>query len=195
MRACARSVVALLLATALAGCDEGTAPVPDGEGLHFTFDGGAHNGAGMPAFTDGEFAGETFAIAFPDSVGGLVLASFERKSGTVGDLFILQLTRREAGDFDPCGTGHECHGRLLDGLDATDLQSLEAAWEVTAGTTIVEELTEQRVVGGFRSLLLVRQDGGTTRSIDGTFDLPLLSEAEGVDIMKCFLTRVTGGAC
>lgn len=40
----------------------------------------------------GAVAATTFAIAFPDSVSGLVISGFQLREGTRGDLFILQLT-------------------------------------------------------------------------------------------------------
>jgi hypothetical protein len=188
-------LVTIATAAALAGCSEAAGPESPGDGLDFSWEGGAHHAAGLPSFSGQEIEPETFAIAFPDSVGGLVVASFELEEGTVGDLFILQLVQRATGTFT-CGLGHDCHGRILEGIDAANLQSVETYWEIESGSVTVETLTADRVAGHFDDLLLVAGDAGPTRTVDsGTFDLELLSEADGVDIMRCFLTRVTGGTC
>lgn len=95
----------------------------------------------------------TFAIAFPDSVGELVITSFEQSAGTRGDLSIL-------------GAHRALLGRLRSGAPAR--------W---------------RRLPREEARLAEREP----RSIpSGTFDLPLLSEEEGVEIMMCFLRRATG---
>ncbi|MFO7894513.1 MAG: hypothetical protein R6U63_12330 [Longimicrobiales bacterium] len=191
-------VATLAFATGLVGCSDASGPgEPEGpdDGVNFTWDGGTYHAAGLPSFSGQEIEPETFAIAFPDSVGGLVVSGFERKEGTVGDLFIIQLVQRATGTFT-CGVGQNCHGRILEGVDATDLQSVQTYWEIESGTVTVDTLTDDHIVGHFDGLVLGDDGTGATRSIEnGTFDLELLSEADGVDIMRCFLTRVTGGTC
>lgn len=192
-----RSTLVLLLAVFLvAACDDPATPGPNPEsGVTFTYQGGTTYAAdGAPDLQDGAVAAGTFAIAFPDSVGGLVISGFQLRDGTRGDLFILQLTTARTGDFGPCGVGADCHGRLLENIDAEDLQSLDAAWEIEGGTVQVTEAGPQRVVGSFQDLTLT--DGDESRAVDsGTFDLPLMSQQDGIDIMQCFLTRLTGGSC
>ncbi len=214
------TVVLLLAVLASAACDDPATPGSmAATGVNFTYLGGPSYAAdGVPDFEGGDVGAGTFAIAFPDSVGGLVLSSFQKGDGTRGDLFILQLTVERTGDFGPCGVrrdshgevvalaervggtgsrswiGGDCHGRLLENIDAENLQSLDAAWEIASGIVQVTEAGPERVVGSFKGLTLAGDDG--FRTIDsGTFDLPLLSAQQGVDIMQCFLTRLTGGSC
>lgn len=190
------SLAALLTLT---GCDDPTDP-PGGteEGIHLTYsDGGSYQTAGPPQITGGELDAADFAIAFPDSTGGLVIATFQGTEGTRGDLFILQFVEQRTGTFQDCGLGGDCHGRILEGIDAADLSDVEAYWEITGGSVTLDEAGPDRVSGSVSDLLLLLEpDGLATRTIqDGTFDLALLSEDEGVAVMECFLTRVTGGSC
>lgn len=150
---------------------------------------------GMPVFASGQVSPATFAIAFADSVGGLVITSFQATTGTRGDLFILQLTSLQPGTFGPCGVGAGCHGRLLEGIDADNLHDVEAAWEIVDGTLVLEAAAD-RAVGSFTNFELRSADGASTRTVtSGSFDLPLLDHAEGTANMQCFLARATGGSC
>jgi hypothetical protein len=200
-----RSVLALSLAftlaafLALTACDDPTDP-PMGteEGIDLTFsDGASYQTAGPPQITGGELDAADFAIAFPDSTGGLVIATFQKTEGTRGDLFILQFVQQRTGTFEDCGLGGDCHGRILESIDAANLSDLQAYWEITAGTVMLDEAGPDRVSGSVSGLVLAQQpDGIATRTIqEGSFDLALLSEDEGIGVMECFLTRVTGGTC
>jgi hypothetical protein len=62
---------------------------------------------------------------------------------------------------------------------------------------MLDEAGPDRVSGSVSGLVLAQQpDGIATRTIqEGSFDLALLSEDEGIGVMECFLTRVTGGTC
>lgn len=183
----------------LSACDDPTNPPPGGdEGIDLTFsDGGSYQTEGVPQISGGELDAADFAIAFPDSTGGLVIATFRKTEGTRGDLFILQLVQQRTGEFDDCGLGGDCHGRILEGIDAANLSDLEGYWEILGGRVTLEEAGPDRAVGTVEDLVLtLLNDGTTTRIIqEGSFDLALLSEGEGVAAMECFLTRVTGGNC
>lgn len=191
-----RIAAALVLAMAFGGCSDPVDTTPNREdGLAFAFGGVDYRAAGSPSFSGQNVEAATFAVAFHDSVGGLVITSFQLKEGSRGDLFILQLTSSEVGTFT-CGVGHDCHGRLLEGIDAANLQDVEEAWEIDSGSVTVENLGDDEIAGRFDDLLLLPGSGGTVRSVEsGTFDLPLLSQTEGVEIMNCFLARTTGGSC
>lgn len=187
-------VVGAVVATA---CD-GTGPEDRIEGVELAFgDGGAYVAAGAPQFVGGEVAGETFAIAFADSVGGLVITSFQVTDGTRGDLLVLQLGSVAEGTFEPCGAGQECHGRILQGLDPENLDIAPAFFELAGGSVTISELEEERVAGSMADLeFLPTEDGSEPLTVSsGAFDLPLLSHDEGIAIMQCFLVRVTGGTC
>jgi hypothetical protein len=165
-----------------------------GNGLSLTYaDGSEYDAAGMPTFQGIEVSAATFAVAFPDSVGGLVLAGFRQGEGSRGDLFILQLRGQREGHFGPCGIGGDCYGTLLEDIDAQNLQDIGAYWTMTDGSVQVDGAGPERVSGSLADVVLQRQDDAADRTIrDGTFDVPLLSEEETVDIMQCFLRRLTG---
>jgi hypothetical protein len=196
-----RKIVGLALAAGtmalFSGCgDDGTGPGDVGAaGLFMTYvGGGGYEASGMPSFNGNDVAAGTFAIAFEDSIGGLAITSFEQTEGTRGNLFILQLTDRRTGTFSPCGVTQECHGRLLEGIDADSLQVVDMAWEIAGGSVQVDDAGPTRVTGSFSNLVLQAQD--TTlddRTVEsGTFDLLLLPKDEGEAIMRCFLKRATG---
>ena len=188
-------VVPLALAVALSACAEATGPNGE-EGVRLAFDDGAsHVAAGDPTFGAGGLEAATFAIAFPDSVGGLVITSFQLTGETTGDLFVLQAGTFAEGEYGPCQVGGECHGRILEGIDPENLQ-VAAYWEMTGGTLSVDEIGGDRIRGRLTDLAYERSDDRATLVVEsGTFDLPLLSQEEGVAIMQCFLYRVTGGSC
>lgn len=196
---CLAPVFALAGLLALAACGDPVNPPPrGGEGIALSFsDGGSYQTEGAPQITGGELDAADFAIAFPDTVGGLVIATFKKTEGTRGDLFILQLVQRRTEVFNHCGLAGDCHGRILEGIDAANLWDLEEFWEITEGSVTMEEAGPERVVGTVKDLTLtLLNDGTTTRTIqEGSFHLALLSEGEGVAVMECFLTRVTGGTC
>lgn len=182
---------------AVGGCSDsmtGSIDVPAGALAMQYAEGGGYEASGAPVFSGSELSPGTFATAFPDSVGGLTITAFARTNGTRGDLFILQLGDRRKGTFSPCSMFDECRGRLLEDIDAQDLQDVARAWEITGGSVQVDMLGSDRVQGSFAGIVIQSQDGAAeTRTVqNGTFDLPLLSEEEGVDIMQCFLARATG---
>jgi hypothetical protein len=69
----------------LVACADGAGPAGGevGEGVRLAFeDGHSHVAAGDPTFGAGGLEAATFAIAFPDSVGGLVITSFQLTGGS-----------------------------------------------------------------------------------------------------------------
>lgn len=198
-----RSIVMVLAAAAgfaAAACsDPTTPPLPQGgDGLQFTDEQGHQFAAvGYPGFTDGSVDASTFAIAFPDSVGGLVISSFDANEGTRGDLFILQLTENRTGDFPVCGSSHPCHGRLLVGIDAANLSDVREAWELTSGSVTITSIGGGTLAGTFTEFVYTRShDSGETRRVSsGSFEVPLLDEQQARGAMECFLASATGGSC
>ena len=194
-----RTGVLLVVLAVLAACEDAVAPGGEiFEGVAFTWDGGGeHRSSGPPSFEDGAVLSGEFAVAFPDSVGGLVMASFHPREGTKGNLFILQLVERGTGTFGPCGTSQECHGRFLEDLDPEDLSVLPGYWEITDGSVTIDVDGPGRLRGSFTDFVLSGPgDAGGVREIEeGTFDVPLLGAEQGADIMRCFIRRLTGGSC
>ena len=192
-----RIVIGITLAALLAACEEATAPEAAFDGLAFVWDGGSeHRSRGTPSFqSEGVLSGQ-FAVAFPDTVGGLVLASFHPREGRRGDLFILQVTERGVGVTWPCAPSSQCHGRFLEDVDPEDLSVVPQAWEITDGRVSIEVDGPDRVRGRLTDLVLSVPGDEPGREIEeGTFDVPLLSGEDGADIMRCFLRRLTGGSC
>lgn len=193
--------VLLMVATAavvLASCSEATGPDDGADGhLSFTYGGERFEAAGFPLVVEGDLSAADYAVAIPDSVGGLIIASFQLDEGTRGDLFILQLTERRVGEHGPCQDSSPCHGRIFLGIDAANPYDAGALWTLVDGTVSIASLTADRVTGSFTDLAY--SGPGDARSMlqveEGTFQLPLLTEAEGREAMQCFLTRLTGGSC
>lgn len=190
------TLAAIGAVASLAACSDTTgpeSPLPSSLELSYA-DGGTYRASGEPVFDGGDLSAATFATAFPDSVGGYVISSFQMTSGSRGDLFILQLTDRETGDHGPCGTGASCHGRILEDFDADQLTTLGTYWEIISGTVQIEQSGPDRLVRAFTDLTLQAQDStAEERTVDsGTFDLELLSDEEGTAAMQCFLARTSG---
>lgn len=196
---------------AMAGCQDSPLEpgTPETGTLAMSYvDGGGFQAAGAPVFSGSEVAPGPFAIAVPDSLGGVVVSAFSQTGGTRGDLFILQLGEGRQGTFSPCDMFSSCHGRLLEDIDAADLADVGRAWEIVEGSVQVDAFSPDHIRGSFEGLVLESpapgQDSTSSGTIaterrtveDGTFDLPLLSEDEGVGVMRCFLARATGApAC
>lgn len=175
--------VGLVLAVAaLAACndDDPVEPEPGDEpGLGFEYD-GARSGAyqsedaeptigsnGLPEFG-------SWAVARPDSVGGLVIAAFEPTGDEAGDVFILQLLEIRTGVFEPCGifASGGCHGRFFIGVVLDDLATVEEAFEITDGRVEITEASAERVRGTFEATF-ESQDGSRTINVtDGVIDVP-----------------------
>lgn len=188
-------------ALAVGACDDATTAPGDMEtdGLSFTYHNGAtYKASGMPAFEGGDLSGGMFAIALPDSLGGVVITAFDAREGTVGDLLILQLAELAVDVFGPCDAlvGGDCHGRIIADIDATTLEVSGGHWELVGGNVEVLIAAPDRVAGSFDGLVLRLQGDPAEERVlgEGVFDLPLMSEAEGAAAMKCILARSTGAS-
>ena len=188
-------------ALAAAGCSDPTTPplAHESDGLQFTDQNGHRFAAvGYPSFTDGSVNASTFAVAFPDSLGGLVISSFEVTEGTRGDLFILQLTENRTGEFAMCADSEPCHGRLLVGIDAENPSDVRERWELTGGSVTITSNGGGTLAGTFQNFVYTRSDdtgGRTTLVGSGSFEVPLLGEQQARGAMACFLARAIGGSC
>lgn len=199
MYTCRIALVAVGLIAA-AGCSDPTVPSPPdaSEGLQFTDDRGREFASvGYPNFSGGALDASDFAVAFPDSVGGLVISSFEATEGSRGNLFILQLTENRTGNFDSCGVvGEECHGRLLLGIDADNVVDVDETWTLVGGAVSITQNAGAEVIGTFTDLIFEGPDAESDLVVSaGSFSVPLLAENDGRAILDCFLTQATGGTC
>lgn len=188
MKTSLASSLAVLMAgstLAVAGCgDSPTGPTePDGSNLTLNYsDGGQYLASGTPSVDGGQISASSFAVAFTDSVGGVVIAGFQLKDETRGDLFVLQLKDTRSGSFGPCGANQDCHGRIVEDFDAQTRQTTGGPYfEIVSGSVQVDQAGPDRLKGSITDLVLQAQDSvRPDRTIEsGTFDLQLLSDQEG----------------
>jgi hypothetical protein len=192
------SIIALIAAVGLAaaGCTDPTTPTPDDtDGIQLPMAAGQFSSAGSPSFSENDVEADDFAVAFPDSLGGLVIAGFQLDEGTRGDLFILQLIELRTGEAIQCGTMNDCHGRMLVGIDAANVADIDEIWTLTNGSVTITHANSATVAGTFQSLVFTGDGGAQLLAFGGTFEVSVLSESQGRDIMTCFLARATGGTC
>jgi hypothetical protein len=197
------ATIAGCLAGAAACSDEGvTAPAP-GDGLSFQLRGAVsaeYHASGSPGVrADGLPLAGSFAAAFPDSLGGLVIAGYQ-SDGATGDVFILQLPSTGPGEYGPCTRNGEsgCHGRLFLGVDPATLDVAGGAYQVVSGTVSLTGSGGQRVRGTLE-LSLQNADGTETLTVSaGTLDVPLSAdrlESNGVACLARNLEAGTNAPC
>ena len=192
--------IALLALFVFVGCadEEPTEPAEE-SGLGFTYGGdrtGSYAGEGVPSIgSSGLPEVGSWAIARPDSLGGMVIAAFEPSSATTGDLFILQLHPIGTGEFTPCNinAGEGCHGRLIIGVDIEDFTVVEAWFEITSGSVTLTEASSTRVRGTF-SITLENQDGTETITVDdGVIDVPFSNDQQLSHGLSCLARNLRDG--
>lgn len=189
----------LLVAFALTACDEGTTAPDDGAptpiGVDFGLavgDFGNHHGEGLPA-SGAPLAGG-FAVAFPDSLGGLVVLSYDDRSS---DLFILQVSSATPGTFDcgPVTTGSPCHGRLFENVrEVGEMVQVDGQLDITEGTLELREVGPDDVEGSF-SASLVRTAGSGESSltiINGSIFVDLLEKPGESGGLACLIRLAMG---
>lgn len=192
--------IALLAIFAFAGCgdDEPTDPA-EGSGLDFTYGGdrsGSLTSEGVPNIGSGGLPEvDSWAIARPDSLGGMVIAAFEPSGETAGDLFILQLHPIGTGVFTPCdiNAGEGCHGRLIIGVDLEDFTAVEDWFEITSGSVTLTEASSTRVRGTF-SITLENLDQTQTITVtDGVIDVPFSNDPQLSHGLSCLARNLSNG--
>ncbi len=202
---------ALLIALiSLTACDddETTAPSDDPlPGLEFSF-AGAETGTyqsdgrvpdisanGLPAFG-------SWAVARPDSLGGLVIAGFDDEVGGfgpidngLGDVFILQLNEIRDGVFEPCGifASGGCHGRFFVGVVLTDLATVEDAFEITDGRVEIIEASASRIRGSFDATFTSADGARTITVVDGVIDVPFSNDPFVANGIGCLARNLQAG--
>jgi hypothetical protein len=196
-------IAALALAVASAACGESTGPsvtTPSGE-LDFVANGATptdYHASGAPAVRgDGLPLAGSFAAAFPDSLGGVVIAGYDGSGGGGGgDVFILQLTSPAPGEHSPCTLNGEsgCHGRLYRGVDPTNLGVAGGAFQVVPGRVGGTESTADRRRGSMDRSLQSTNGSETLTVTGGTFDLPLASDRLASNGVACLARNLESGA-
>lgn len=189
-----------MVVAGMAGCSDGTGPRAEGDPSGVEFSTGAEvafSAAGLPELTGDRPAAVDFAVAFPDSLGGLVIAGFEVVAGTRGNLFVLQLADVASGEFGPCGISSVCHGSLLVDMDPEYVTVVRESWALSAGRVTVSSVSGSRVTGSFEGFRYIGPNHEETflEIGGGSFDVPLLDEKATRLAMECFVVRVNDGTC
>jgi hypothetical protein len=197
-------IAALVLAVASAACGDSTGPAvtTPGGGLDFVASGAApteYHASGAPGVrTDGLPLAGSFAAAFPDSLGGVVIAGYDGSggSGGSGDVFILQLTSPAPGEHSPCTLNGEsgCHGRLYRGVDPANLSVSGGTFRVVSGRVVVTESTADRLRGSMDLTLQSTNDSETLTVTGGTFDLPVAADRLASNGVACLARNLESGS-
>jgi hypothetical protein len=191
-------IAALALAVASAACAESTGPTTTtpGGALDFVANGATpteYHASGAPAVrADGLPLAGSFAAAFPDSLGGVVIAGYD---GSGGDVFILQLTSPSPGEHSPCTLNGEsgCHGRLYRGVNPANLSVAGGTFRVASGSVVITESTADRLRGTM-DLSLQSMNGPETLTVTGgTFDLPVAGDRLASNGVACLARNLESG--
>jgi hypothetical protein len=189
----------LLLVTVTACTDAATSPVDNSDdGLTFTA-AGLHpfeaNGSQDP---NNVLAG-SFAIAFADSLQGLVAIGYSR-ADSAGDVLILQFPR-QTGTY-ACGQTAPCHGRLLSNVrlfqhpDGYTGWSTQRHFEIQSGMVTATQVGPTRLRGTFQAILEPTDGGAAIQINDGKIDVDYNSTppppGQSMRGVECLL-RLLGG--
>ncbi len=192
--------IALVALFVFVGCgDDGPTDPAEDSGLEFTYGGdrtGSYASEGVPTIGSGGLPEVgSWAIARPDSLGGMVIAAFEPGGETTGDLFILQLHPIRTGEFTPCNiyAGEGCHGRLIIGVDIEDFTVVEDWFEVTSGSVTLTEASSVRVRGTFSITLENLDETQTITVTDGVIDVPFSSDQQLSHGLACLARNLRDG--
>lgn len=186
------------LALTLAACEDATgpgAPAPDG------IDFGLAQGTFGALYADREqpsagapLSGE-FAVALPDSIGGLVLLAYD---GGTKNLFILQVNSDEAGTWTcgPVENGPACHARLFENVrEEEGLVQVDGRLDLATGSLTLAEVGPEDVAGSFEAHF-ERTAGEGAASFDvvnGTILVDLLEENVENGGLLCLVELAVGG--
>lgn len=188
-----------LLALALGACAEtptadGDAPAPDGIdfGLAAGTAGAHYADRSLPA-EGAPLAGE-FAVAIPDSLGGLVLLSYDQETS---DLFILQVAEMEIGTYGcgPVEEGSTCHARLFENVrEEGGIVEVDGRLDLATGSLTLGGVGPDDVRGSFQAHF-ERSAGEGTPSIDvfhGTILVYLLEGPVESGGLACLVELAAG---
>ena len=174
-------ILGMLAAVVLAACGDepaGPDPEPTAEGVDFGLRSdvaGAHSAEGEPA-VGSAVLGDEFAAAVRDSIGGLVVLSYD--ADTRG-LFILQVAAQAPGTYacGPVESALPCHARYFENVRVDgDRIEVDGRFDLTGGTLTLEAVADETVDGAFAGTLeRTAGEGITTVEIEsGTFRVRLV---------------------
>lgn len=186
------------LALTLAACEDGTGPgTPAPDGIDF----GLAQGTFGALYADRDqpsagapLSGE-FAVAAPDSIGGLVLLAYD--DGTK-NLFILQVQSAEGGTYacGPVENGPACHARLFENVrDEDGLVQVDGRLDLTTGSLDLGEVGPDDVTGTFQAHFeRTAGEGGQSFDVaNGTILVDLLDESVENGGLLCLVQLAVGG--
>jgi hypothetical protein len=202
------SVSAALVITA---CADGSGPDrqsgPGGLNFHFTGSrSGTFDANGEPALApSGIPVLANWAVARPDSLGGLVIAGFDPTEGSSGNLFILQISPRQAGNFNCSFYGESgCHGRIFTDVNPDDLSVSGTSYHVVAGNVDLSTVGASSVLGSMQLTLYASDGAGGLNTADaitvsdGAIAVPFADEvvlANGIACLARNLSTRSNQAC
>lgn len=196
----------LMVAFALTACGSGTGPdddAPTPVGVSFGLgegDFGNHWGQGLPS-SQGSPLADRFAVAVPDSLGGLVLVSYDDENS---NLFILQMTVEIAGSFAGAGVfecgpvtgGAPCHGRFFENVrEEGGIVEVDGRLDIDEGTLEVRKVVPDELEASFSAEFLRTAGSGESgfTIINGSILVDLLEGPVENGDLAC-LIRLTAGA-
>ena len=158
----------------------------------------AYSASGLPRRdARGSILGAGFAIARPDSFGGVTVLAFQPTGTEVGDLFVLQAPLRP-GTYACTDAATECVGSYLVGVRNMETVSRARQFRVTAGSLTVQRTHRNRLAATFRLMLRATDGSGTTiRLENGTVQVPYSAHACTDAPLACVLslTSLFPGRC
>lgn len=186
------------LALALTACSDGTGPgQPTPDGIDF----GLAQGAFGAFYADRQgpsaadpLTGE-FAVAVPDSVGGLVLLAYDAGAS---NLFILQVAADGEGSYmcGPVESGAACHARIFENVrEVNGLVQVDGRLDLTTGSLTLSEIDAASVAGSFQAHF-ERTSGEGEASFDvahGTILVDLLPGSVEDAGLQCLVVLAVGG--
>jgi hypothetical protein len=200
MRTSATATGLLALALAMAACDTDVqAPGPTSvDGVDLAFDHqtyGSHAASGNVAASGSPLASE-FAVAVNDSLGGLVVLSYDADSR---GLFILQTATRATGTYTCLGVetgGPPCHGRYLHNVRVEDgLMRVDAHLELSSGTLVLKQVGGGVLRGTLDARLdpVAGEDSDPLIITDGVLDVRYIAEELEDGRLHCLIGLTGGG--
>lgn len=196
-------VGSLMLLSALVACNDATGPdeAPTPLGVDFGFalgDPFNHHAQGPLSSIDSPLQSE-FAVAFPDSVGGFVLVSYDADGS---NLFILQGLTAATGEVacGPVEEGAACHARLFENVRIEDgIALVDGRFDLVEGTLTLTLVGPDELGGTFEARMDRTSPEGTPQSfqiVNGTVRVDYLDEQVASGGLGCLIALTGGGgAC
>lgn len=153
----------------------------------------AYGAAGLPAASGGVLD-QPFAVAVPDSLGGLVLIGYDAQRS---DLLIMQVGSTAADSYEcgPVTAGAPCHGRYFENVRMSDgVVEVDGRLDLSTGTLVLEGTGSGRVTGSFDGTLERSSGTGPGPLIiqQGRIDVPLLDPMLARGGLDCLIRLTTG---